>query len=175
MQTCNKCFLEKPFTEFYKYPRNKSGYQYQCKQCCKEHASKCWLENKDVMYARNKKWAQANPQKLYGYQKNKSTKYKSDLHNRWVAKNLEHVRDYSHKRRAVAKNNGVYDILPKHIKQLYGSPCLYCGSTYKITADHVIPITKGGTHSIGNLVPACLSCNSSKHNHFITEWKKRKR
>ena len=175
MQTCNTCFIEKPFSEYYKFPRNKSGYQYQCKLCRKEYCSKLWTENKDVMYARNKKWAQANPQKLYEYQKKKSKKYLNDLHNKWVTKNREHLRDYYHKRRATAKNNGVYKILPKHLKKLYVSPCLYCGSTDRITADHVIPITKGGTHSIGNLVPACLSCNSSKGNHFITEWKQRKR
>ena len=175
MQTCNTCFIEKPFSEYYAFPRNKSGYTYQCKSCRKEYSSKRWSENKDEMYARNKKWAQANPEKLYEYQKKKSAKYKNDLHNNWTAKNREHVRNYAHKRRATLKNNGVCEILPKDLKRLYASPCLYCGSTERITADHVIPISKSGTHSIGNLVPACLSCNSSKHDHFITEWKQRKR
>lgn len=30
------------------------------------------------------------------------------------------------------------------------------------TVDHVIPRSRGGTHSLGNLVIACVPCNSAK-------------
>jgi 5-methylcytosine-specific restriction protein A len=30
------------------------------------------------------------------------------------------------------------------------------------TADHVIPLAKGGSNDPGNLVPACAPCNSSR-------------
>ena len=41
--------------------------------------------------------------------------------------------------------------------------CVYCGrSDVKLTMDHVIPISKGGPHSKGNVVPSCSSCNSKK-------------
>lgn len=44
--------------------------------------------------------------------------------------------------------------------------CLYCGAKFddkcKPTLDHLIPLTKGGTHSAANLVVCCLSCNSRK-------------
>jgi 5-methylcytosine-specific restriction endonuclease McrA len=40
--------------------------------------------------------------------------------------------------------------------------CQYCGSTKKLTLDHVIPRSKGGKHSWDNVVIACSGCNSRK-------------
>ena len=49
--------------------------------------------------------------------------------------------------------------------------CFYCDCrTYRqeqkllpvATVDHVIPLSKGGTHSIKNLVVACSDCNQAK-------------
>lgn len=39
--------------------------------------------------------------------------------------------------------------------------CTYCGG-HANTADHVIPVSKGGGHSLDNLVPACTTCNSTR-------------
>jgi 5-methylcytosine-specific restriction endonuclease McrA len=40
--------------------------------------------------------------------------------------------------------------------------CQYCGSTKKLTLDHVNPKSKGGKHSWDNVVIACERCNSRK-------------
>lgn len=40
--------------------------------------------------------------------------------------------------------------------------CQYCGSTKRLTLDHVIPRSKGGKHSWDNVVTACERCNSKK-------------
>ncbi|MBE9130231.1 MULTISPECIES: HNH endonuclease [unclassified Coleofasciculus] len=42
--------------------------------------------------------------------------------------------------------------------------CQYCGSTKKLTLEHVIPRSKGGKHSWDNVVIACQRCNSRKGN-----------
>lgn len=44
----------------------------------------------------------------------------------------------------------------------HGGRCTYCGRTGRMTRDHVIPVSRGGTNDIGNIVPACLPCNSGK-------------
>ena len=39
--------------------------------------------------------------------------------------------------------------------------CVYCGDP-AVEIDHVVPVVKGGTHELSNLVPACRPCNRSK-------------
>jgi len=51
-----------------------------------------------------------------------------------------------------------------------GVPCAYCSAT-PTSVDHVVPLSRGGTHWEGNLVPACKRCNSSKGTRLLTEWK----
>lgn len=56
----------------------------------------------------------------------------------------------------------------------FSNKCAYClidlVDSVNLSWDHVIPISKGGTHTPGNLVPCCLKCNSSKSDSDIVEW-----
>jgi 5-methylcytosine-specific restriction endonuclease McrA len=40
--------------------------------------------------------------------------------------------------------------------------CVCCGKKRKLTADHVLPVSKGGSSNISNIQPLCGPCNSSK-------------
>lgn len=40
--------------------------------------------------------------------------------------------------------------------------CVYCGTRRELTLDHVMPSSRGGTHSWTNLVTACKRCNTRK-------------
>lgn len=40
--------------------------------------------------------------------------------------------------------------------------CVYCGIAAGVTLDHVVAVSKGGTHATSNLVTACRACNHSK-------------
>jgi 5-methylcytosine-specific restriction endonuclease McrA len=40
--------------------------------------------------------------------------------------------------------------------------CKRCGSRYNLTADHVYPVSKGGTTNIDNLQWLCYDCNELK-------------
>ena len=44
--------------------------------------------------------------------------------------------------------------------------CFYCGSTWEIQTDHVVPQCYNGRGE----VPACRRCNQSKHGQTPAEW-----
>lgn len=52
----------------------------------------------------------------------------------------------------------------------YAGLCAYCGSRPWEHRDHVVPLARGGSHGIGNLLPACAPCNLRKKTKFLTEW-----
>lgn len=52
----------------------------------------------------------------------------------------------------------------------FGGRCAYCGIIPKsLTIDHMLPLSRGGPTVKENIVPACKSCNSKKHNHLPEE------
>jgi 5-methylcytosine-specific restriction endonuclease McrA len=52
--------------------------------------------------------------------------------------------------------------------------CAYCGEVKPLTKDHIIPVSRGGRHAIGNILPACQSCNSSKRDALLINWRGRR-
>jgi 5-methylcytosine-specific restriction endonuclease McrA len=75
------------------------------------------------------------------------------------------------KRRANKRGNGVFLVTDKDILKLLRNPCASCGSMDNLTIDHVMPLSLGGRHSIGNFQTLCSSCNSSKHTKLMSKWK----
>lgn len=47
--------------------------------------------------------------------------------------------------------------------------CRYCGTHCRLTADHVIPKSRGGAKDVTNLQPLCYFCNSSKGDYTEEE------
>jgi len=48
--------------------------------------------------------------------------------------------------------------------------CHYCGGPAN-TADHIIPVSKGGGHELSNLLPACHDCNSTRQDRTMVRLK----
>ena len=46
--------------------------------------------------------------------------------------------------------------------------CQYCGASAE-NLDHVVPKSRGGTHTWDNVVAACRRCNSRKENRLIED------
>jgi len=106
----------------------------------REHYSK----NKQKVNARNRRWRQANkPLILARDLKRKALKIQATV-------NLAGITAWI-----------------SLVKSRKTSTCYYCQkrvSVDKIHFDHIIPLSKGGSHSVENLCVACATCNLKKNN-----------
>ena len=69
-----------------------------------------------------------------------------------------------HKRRALLSGS-VGHFTAKEFEDLcatYENRCAYCHEELPLGPDHKVPLSKGGSNSIENIVPACKFCNSKK-------------
>lgn len=103
----------------------------------------------------------------------------------WRRENSDSAYEPSRRRRANVRGQSVdRGISRASLRIRRGDSCHYCGvqlefrnlgrksqpSNYA-TVDHVVPISRGGTHSWENVVLACQHCNCSKRNSiYPTEW-----
>ncbi|HLQ04767.1 MAG TPA: HNH endonuclease [Verrucomicrobiae bacterium] len=53
----------------------------------------------------------------------------------------------------------------------YAYACAYCEAWSPLTIDHRIPLSRGGSNSIDNILPACLSCNLKKGTKTESEFR----
>jgi 5-methylcytosine-specific restriction endonuclease McrA len=59
-------------------------------------------------------------------------------------------------------------------RRLAKGACHYCGRLFApkdLTMDHIVPISRGGQSTRGNVVPCCKECNNTKKQLLPMEWK----
>lgn len=82
------------------------------------------------------------------------------------------------KRKALKRGSstGNTEVIAEWIKRWRAqeiAKCYWCLNEFppsECQADHIIPLAKGGAHSIENLCIACISCNQSKHDRTLIFW-----
>lgn len=145
--------------------------------------------------ARAKAWVKANPERYKEHTARHREKYREqrrvasmERYRRLMAENPEKVRK---QRREWAKSpKGKLYYRNSNIQRRRGVPytkealewigslidpdCEYCNHP-ATTIDHVIPISRGGTGDLQNLVPACQPCNASKGNQTLEEFLAKKK
>jgi len=105
-------------------------------------------------------WQRPNPEMAAAYIAN------------WQRANPETVAAVRHRRRArKAANGGSYTAAEWREKvALFANLCAYCGEARPLQVEHKIPISRGGTNDITNIVPACGGCNQRKGRKTAAEF-----
>lgn len=192
MKVCTACGVEKSLDDFHAHPRGLHGRTSKCKPCVSAYNKARYARNGEAMRATMKAWRDAkrasappkppppSPEERKAARRAYFEKYRAENKSltsqriaTWKAANREKVCHYSATRRARLKgalgNHTYADWL--NTLRIWNWACAYCGSRDQITKDHAVPISRGGSDYIGNIVPACLSCNSAKCDRTITEWR----
>ena len=95
MKKCNKCFIEKVFTDFYVNNRNKDKFDNTCKDCTKEKNK----NNREKQREAQKKWRENNPEYMANYGKtDKIKEYQKKYYQ-------EHKEKYIERKQEWRKNN----------------------------------------------------------------------
>lgn len=113
-------------------------------------------------YARKQYWENAEEYREY------SRKWRSENRDKRL---IQHQRRRA--RLAGAESCEVTDSDWNDIINRQRGRCFYCDARGDLVMDHVVPLAKGGRHAIGNLVAACVRCNSQKSAMFVAEWRHR--
>ena len=151
MRVCVKCGVPKELEDFYIAWGALENRERQCKSCRRAHVKEYRENNVDKERKRIKKWHRKNPSKGKYYESN-----------RRALKNNASIGlvDYGELLAMNVKNNGKLT-------------CVYChrGIRGAYHVDHIIPLSRGGSHSMDNLAIACPACNLAKSNKLLSEWK----
>jgi 5-methylcytosine-specific restriction endonuclease McrA len=83
---------------------------------------------------------------------------------RWRRANLDKVNTIHERRRARLMGLSIHHTTEEWLALLgrIGGKCAHCGTTERISRDHINPLSKGGSDTIDNIQPLCRSCNSRK-------------
>ena len=98
-----------------------------------------------------------------------------DYYKQWRERNLERARAYvrvsGNKRRAASAGRHFTFAEWEELLRHHAGHCAYCGLTERIEADHRIPLCRGGSNEISNILPACRHCNRRKHRRTEEEFR----
>jgi 5-methylcytosine-specific restriction endonuclease McrA len=191
-KTCSVCNVEKPITEFYRKGKTKAGktvYAAKCKPCMTEYAKRYTASatvarresravDRESYNAYMREYRARNPERMHAYDANRDKELRNAARATRHARRKDDVAYRAMRRvakeRRRAKINGVdSDFTSQDWQRVladFNHCCAYCGSCDNLTQDHFVPLKKGGSHTPSNIVPACKSCNCSKHDDLPQDW-----
>jgi len=169
-KTCGSCKEEKAFSEFSKNKSGKYGLRSDCKLCRKKSYKEWSEKNKEKIKQKQKSW----------YEKNQERSRQS--RKKWRKNNADLIRENNRRREALLRKTKVANFTDKQVIEKYGTLCHICEKQIDMNAprhsavkgwqlglhiDHVIPLSKNGTHTIENVRPSHGICNVQKNNNIL--------
>lgn len=189
LKRCSKCSELLPRSEFHKRSDNTDGLRNECKACKNGYNRRYRQENKERVAAYNKRYCEENKEAVAASGKRYREENKETIaayKKRWWSEHKEKCREQkaasqrawrrnnpakkaANARRRYARKRGAEGShTAAEFKALCASAawkCLRCGMPHDVrllTADHIVPLSKGGADDISNIQPLCRNCNSHK-------------
>lgn len=136
--------------------KQKKEYYELNKNEIKEKAKAHYHNNTEKAKNRNKIYREKNRDELLA---------KKRQYNKTYIAKLSSINS-KHKRKSIIKQGNV---TTQQLKDLYQNTtnCYWCNNKFidnNIHLDHYVPLSKGGQHTISNLVLSCPACNMQKYN-----------
>lgn len=134
------------------------------------------LANPEKRRAVVQAWRKANPDKVKAHRKREYQTHGAAIDAKkllWGKTNPDKLRAIQTKRRARLCAAPLNDFTAEQwteLKQKHNNRCAYCLQSAKLTQDHIQPLSKGGAHTLSNILPACQSCNSSKGTKPVSDF-----
>lgn len=98
--------------------------------------------------------------------------YRNHQIGEWKKRNKDKISFYSAKRRIRKIDAGGFHTIGEWelLKKQYDYTCPSCGEKepeIKLTEDHIVPVSRGGSDNIENIQPLCSICNCCKFTKVI--------
>jgi 5-methylcytosine-specific restriction endonuclease McrA len=160
--------------------RSNKAYNKKHKDLTRLRNAAYRAKNRDQLLQANRAWRAANIEALRAHDRERSrlgylSGKKQEYLREWRRRNPDKARAYLrasfHKRRASVGSDSFTAAEWLALKRRYEGCCAYCGLRALLTVDHRIPLSRGGKNLISNILPACRTCNSRKHNRTEDEYR----
>jgi 5-methylcytosine-specific restriction endonuclease McrA len=158
--------------QYAQYERSRANLPHRVKA-----RKKYQQEHKEQISEYKQRWTASNGERVAGSKRAYYERNREEVISRskkWADGNAEKVRiakaNNRRKRRAAKNASGGHFTVEEFdaLCSVYGYACLSCGVTDRILeADHVVPLTKGGSDDISNIQPLCGECNRHKFTAII--------
>jgi len=126
----------------------------------KEYDKKRHLLNREANIKRATEWNRKNKQR------------RKEIKDKWRANNRDRTNFLTRRYHYRRKHNAGSATFEQVMDLFKMFPiCPYCNKNKSVSIDHMIPLSKGGTNDIDNLLPVCVSCNSQKRDKTIKEFR----
>jgi len=173
MKICSKCGLTKNFDDFYKRKSSKDGLRSECKDCKKKHDKQYNKDNKQTINEKKRASYHNNIEKEHERAKmfyKDNPDYFKEWRKNYYQEHKEETQAQRMKRRALEKEVTIGYVPSKPKSELYKRDKGICGicNNYveydNVHIDHIVPLSKGGEHSMSNLQLSHSWCNLKKGN-----------
>lgn len=136
-----------------------------------------YWKRRDVILAQMRRWRQKHPEEASESRRQWRMAHPEKVRNMqkaWNDAHPEENREYRRKRRAKKRGVETSDLTVEQWLEIlvaFNYRCAYCPTScwrcrkkkHRLTQDHITALSTHGNHTLHNIVPACQSCNSKKH------------